>query len=214
MSVKTERPTRAAALPPEERRAAIVAAALPLLREHGLNVTTRQVADAAGIAEGTIFRVFADKDALISAVLDAAADTTLVDAAIAAIEPGLALEAELEAIIVILQERTQQVWRLFSAVADSDAARGRPKRPMTELPSLVARLRAHDGELAQDPARAARMVRGLTLALTHPMLEAEPPPPAEIVTFLLDGLRRRPSPADVADIAGAADPAAPALPVS
>ena len=42
----------------------IVAATLPLLLEHGELVTTRQIAEAAGIAEGTIFRVFADKDEL------------------------------------------------------------------------------------------------------------------------------------------------------
>ena len=60
--------SRAAALPPEERRAAIIDAARPLLIEHGENVTTRQLADAAGIAEGTIFRVFADKDELLSLI--------------------------------------------------------------------------------------------------------------------------------------------------
>ena len=53
---------RAAALPPDERRSMIVAATLPLLLEHGDRVTTRQIAEAAGIAEGTIFRAFADKD--------------------------------------------------------------------------------------------------------------------------------------------------------
>ena len=42
--------TRAAALPPSERRAEIIAATLPLVREHGANVTTRQIAEAAGIA--------------------------------------------------------------------------------------------------------------------------------------------------------------------
>jgi AcrR family transcriptional regulator len=52
---------RASMLPPEERRSMIVAATLPLLVEHGEMVTTRQIADAAGIAEGTIFRVFADR---------------------------------------------------------------------------------------------------------------------------------------------------------
>ena len=48
----------------------IIEAMLPLLLEHGEMVTTRQIAEAAGIAEGTIFRVFADKDELIAAVVE------------------------------------------------------------------------------------------------------------------------------------------------
>ena len=54
---------------PEARREMIVDAALPLILEHGERVTTRQIADAAGIAEGTIFRAFADKDDVIAAVV-------------------------------------------------------------------------------------------------------------------------------------------------
>lgn len=50
---------------PEERRATIIEAALPLLAEHGTQVTTSQVATAASIAEGTVFRVFRDKQDLI-----------------------------------------------------------------------------------------------------------------------------------------------------
>lgn len=56
----------------DERREAIVQAALPLLVEHGAHLSTRQVADAAGIAEGTVFRVFADKDELLRACLSEA----------------------------------------------------------------------------------------------------------------------------------------------
>ena len=70
------RSRRAEALPADERRAMIVEAMLPLLLEHGEMVTTRQIAEAAGIAEGTIFRVFADKDELIAAVVEHAADAT------------------------------------------------------------------------------------------------------------------------------------------
>jgi AcrR family transcriptional regulator len=60
---------RAPAMDPDERRAMIVAAALPLVAEAGAKVTTGQVARAAGIAEGTVFRVFADKDDLLDAVM-------------------------------------------------------------------------------------------------------------------------------------------------
>lgn len=53
----------------EQRRAMIVAAALPLVTEYGAAITTSQIARAAGIGEGTIFRVFADKDELLDTCL-------------------------------------------------------------------------------------------------------------------------------------------------
>ena len=54
---------------PEQRREMIVAAALPLVAEYGAKVTTSQVARVAGIGEATIFRVFADKEELLDAVM-------------------------------------------------------------------------------------------------------------------------------------------------
>ena len=69
---------RAEALPQTERRDQIVDAALPLLREHGRQVTTRQIADAAGIAEGTIFRAFASKEEIIEAALARLADASVL----------------------------------------------------------------------------------------------------------------------------------------
>ncbi|MER6048689.1 helix-turn-helix domain-containing protein [Streptomyces sp. NPDC001793] len=51
----------------EQRRAMIVAAALPLIAEHGAAVTTSQIARAAGIGEATVFRAFKDKDELLDA---------------------------------------------------------------------------------------------------------------------------------------------------
>lgn len=61
--------TRARPLPADERRQALIEATLPLLREQGLGVSTRQIAEAAGVAEGTIFRVFESKDDLVNACL-------------------------------------------------------------------------------------------------------------------------------------------------
>jgi AcrR family transcriptional regulator len=59
---------------PEERREMVVRAALPLVAEYGAAVTTAQIARAAGIGEATIFRVFADKDELLSACIAEALD--------------------------------------------------------------------------------------------------------------------------------------------
>ena len=50
---------------PEDRRQMIVRAVLPLVVEHGAAVTTSQIARAAGICEGTVFRAFKDKDELL-----------------------------------------------------------------------------------------------------------------------------------------------------
>src|SRR6476659_2565924 len=88
--------TRATALPADERRSMIVAATLPLLLEHGDRCTSRQIAEAAGIAEGTIFRVFADKDEIIVAVIEAAIDTQPLERVLAGIPPGLGFEKSLE----------------------------------------------------------------------------------------------------------------------
>ena len=60
---------RAPALSVDDRREMILDAAVPLIVEYGQNVTTKQIADAAGIAEGTVFRAFADKQELLAAAV-------------------------------------------------------------------------------------------------------------------------------------------------
>src|SRR5438477_5738808 len=111
MATRTH-PGRAAALPVDERRSMIVAIALPLLLEHGDRVTSRQIAEAAGIAEGTIFRVFADKDEVIAAVIEAALDPEPLETALAGIAPVPRLEEHLAAAVVIMQQRVIDTWRL------------------------------------------------------------------------------------------------------
>ncbi|TXS02918.1 TetR/AcrR family transcriptional regulator [Streptomyces sp. col6] len=70
MTESKENPTtrrRAPGMSPEQRRAMIIQTAIPLIAEYGSAVTTAKIARAAGIGEGTIFRVFADKDELMQA---------------------------------------------------------------------------------------------------------------------------------------------------
>jgi AcrR family transcriptional regulator len=62
-------PTEARRLPPDVRRAQILDAAERVLLERGLAATTvADVADAAGIAKGTVYLQFASKNDLIAAL--------------------------------------------------------------------------------------------------------------------------------------------------
>jgi AcrR family transcriptional regulator len=177
---------RATALPPDERRSMIVAATLPLLLEHGDRVTSRQIADAAGIAEGTIFRVFAHKDELIAAVFEAALDPAPLEAAIAAIPRELSFEDALAAAIVRMQQRVIDIWRLTSNVGTR--FHDNERRPMADSGALAVLFEMHRDRINVEPLVAARLLRALTLSTTHPMLAGEPKSPDEIVQLFLYGV--------------------------
>jgi AcrR family transcriptional regulator len=180
---------RAAALPTEERRSAIVSATLPLFLEQGAVVTTREIAQAAGIAEGTIFRVFPDKTALLDAVIEAALDPMPTNAAIAAIDPGRTFEARLVAVVEILRKRVLYLFRVFSAA--SGTTRGAQPERSHDLPALTAIFAAEAAHITRPPADAARILRGLTFACVHPSFGTDDPLASEeIVAVFLNGIRR------------------------
>src|ERR1700686_5493502 len=177
---------RATALPPDERRSMIVAATLPLLLEHGDRVTSRQIAEAAGIAEGTIFRAFADKDEIIAAVIEAALAPEPLEAALSGIPRDLAFEDALAGAVVIMQQRVIDTWRLVSSVGTRFHEMTR--RPMVDSDALVRMFEANRARITVEPIVAARLLRALTLSTTHPMLAGEPRSPQELVHLFLHGV--------------------------
>lgn len=195
-----ERKGRAAPLPPMERRAAIIAATLPLLLAHGTAVTTRQIAEAAGIAEGTIFRVFPDIESLFQATVNTAYDPTQVAEELAAIAGNVSFERRLVEAVRILQNRLTSVWQLMSVSGmPKPAGLGPPRGKSTDradVAALIALFEPHRQRLRREPAAAAQLLRGLTLAGTHPALIADgvPMAPEEIASLLLDGIRNRTRP--------------------
>jgi AcrR family transcriptional regulator len=188
---------RARPLPPDERRAAILAAARPLVLEHGRATTTRLIAEAAGVAEGTIFRSFATKDELFDAVVEQEFDPEPFLEALGRIDLSLPLEERLVEAVSLLQRRFLRIFQLMIALG----VRRPPER--IAAPELrerlakdgIARLVAPDADRFRvPPAEVVQMLRLLTFSGSHPhisdhgMLTAE-----QIVDTVLHGLLREES---------------------
>ena len=185
-------------MPPEQRREAIVTAALPLLQHHGEAVTTKQIADAAGIAEGTIFRVFDDKESLITAVVKRVFDPAPTVDRLRSVDLDQPLRERLRAAVEIIADRLDTVWELMSALrmmgAPEQNPRARAALPSTQLDevlpaALMALIEPDRAHLRVGPEQAARVLRLVTFACTHPRItDGNPLRADEIVDLLLDGL--------------------------
>ena len=111
--------SRAHPMTPDERRRDLIEATRPLLLEHGLNITTRQIAECADVAEGTIFRAFGTKQNLIEAVVEDCMAPGPVITAIDAIPAELGLEDAVTWMVRVLQARIEQVRSLMAAISQS-----------------------------------------------------------------------------------------------
>src|SRR5690554_2631069 len=91
--------SRARPLSLEERQASIVDAVIPLLAVSGRDISSKQIAEAAGVAEGTVFRAFGDKESVIDAAVAKFLDPEPLGREIRAINPDTDLDTKLRAII-------------------------------------------------------------------------------------------------------------------
>lgn len=175
-------------------RALVLAAAERLFATRGLDVSMQDVAEAAGVGVGTVFRRFATKDELVAAVIDArlAELISLGEAAItrSAEEPWPAFrDYVVAAIEVHVRDRG-----LMDAIGSEQAMQPAHDRAtaqlVTVLRELVARAVAA-GELRPDVTAEDVTVLQCALGRASCMLVSALEPEAwrRSCALLLDGMR-------------------------
>jgi AcrR family transcriptional regulator len=193
---------RAPALPPDERRASIVEAAVGVLRVKGEAATTREIAEAAGVAEGTLFRAFGSKSDLIQAALEHAFDPAPLLNSLELVDRDQGLRERLTAAVTVIQTRYFEVFGLLQAmglVHPPDHSKdhrhqghghgGKGESWQQQVADrLVVLIEPDADQLRVSAAELVELLRLLTFAGSHPILTGgQPLSPDSLVAVLLDG---------------------------
>lgn len=182
---------------PEDRREAILEAARPLVIEHGAATTTRLIAEAAGIAEGTIFRVFSSKDELFDALIDHVFDADEFIAEVRRIDASQPLRDRLIALTSLLQHRFIEIFAVMTALGmrkppDRHQPQQRPQSHDEFRELAVGLIGADAGDFRVEPEEAVHLLRLLTFSGSHPHIsDRHILTPEQIVDTVLHGTLKK-----------------------
>jgi AcrR family transcriptional regulator len=176
----------------------IVAATLPLVAEYGAAVTTSQIARAAGIGEGTIFRVFADKDELLDACAVEAMNPDHVLRELASIPLDEPLAARLTQAAEALRAHLERMGTVIGALHSSSHRRERTSGDRPNPGNREASMRAtyeavteliepDRAVLRPEPAKIASVFLGMLFTWPRLASRDAEPLPEELVDILLHG---------------------------
>ncbi|HXT88148.1 MAG TPA: helix-turn-helix domain-containing protein [Trebonia sp.] len=204
-----ERPLRRDA---ERNRQRILAAAAELFTERGLDATLDEVARAAGVGIGTVYRRFPDKESLIAALFRDRIDAlvTVAEEACAAQDPWQGLVGYLEfAAATLAGDLGLRQLMMFGTYEREQVCYARD-RMQPVITKLVERAQAA-GDLRQDfQATDVKMIGFMLSSVAEYAASAAPEVWRRYLGMLVDGLRPSrsdssalPAPAPTAEELGA-----------
>src|SRR5512138_1360502 len=145
----------------EEAARAILEAAERVFASDGLNARMERIAEAAGVAVGTLYNHFEDRAALVRSLVESRRGDLLsrVDDALAALGDDAPVETRLHAFFAAVEVHARAHGRLLQVLMQAGEGPGQAKPPKSLLEELARRTSAivargvERGELRDDPAK-------------------------------------------------------------
>ena len=192
-----ERPLRRDA---ERNRLRILAAAAQVFTERGLDATLDDVARAAGVGVGTVYRRFPDKEALVAALFRERIDNlvTVAEDACTAADPWQAIVSYLEYAAGAMAGDSGLRQLMMFGTYDRDQVCYASDRMRPVITRLVQRAQA-SGDLRGDfEATDVKMIAFMLASLAEYAAAVTPDVWRRYLAMLIDGLR--PSRAEVSPL--------------